>query len=71
MLKESARALSISDSSDVAVVGDTIADMQAGVAFGAGEVIGVLTGTHDENQLRTAGATLIVHSVADIPSLIQ
>jgi phosphoglycolate phosphatase len=70
MLEKCLDALQISGPQAVVVVGDTMADMQAGVNFGAHAVVGVLTGTHTENQLRSAGATSVIHSVADIPSLI-
>lgn len=70
MLIRTADALRISDPEAIAVAGDTMADMKAGAAFGAGKIFGVLTGTHNEKELVSAGATSIVHSVADIPSLI-
>ena len=44
--------------------------MKSGVAFGAGHVIGVLTGAHDELTLHDAGATTVVNSVADLKSLV-
>lgn len=70
MLEKCREDLKISKSQAVVVVGDTMADMQAGAAFGAHAVVGVLTGTHTESQLRSAGATSVIHSVADISSLI-
>ena len=51
----------------LAVVGDTAADMRSGVSAGAGVVIGVLTGAHDEPTLRSAGATEVLSSVTDLP----
>ena len=70
MLNLAMTTLGISNPSAVVVCGDTGADMQAGVAFGAGQVIGVLTGAHKERTLHDAGATLVVNSVADLKSLI-
>ena len=70
MLQSTAEALSVSDPAAVVIVGDTMADMQAGEAFGAAQRIGVLTGTHGESELRTAGATSVINSVALLPSLI-
>lgn len=57
--------------SDVLVVGDTASDMAAGVAAGAGMVVGVLTGVHGAEQLRATGATHVIASVADVPSLVR
>jgi phosphoglycolate phosphatase-like HAD superfamily hydrolase len=51
------------------VVGDTAADMQSGVAYGATQVIGVLSGAHKEADLLAAGATSIINSVADLSLL--
>ena len=70
MLNMAAKVLGVTNSANVIVCGDTAADMQAAVAFGAGQVIGVLTGAHDEHTLHDAGATSVINSVADLKSLI-
>ncbi|MEY2628230.1 MAG: hypothetical protein RL066_46 [Actinomycetota bacterium] len=70
MLNMAAEVLGVTNSANVIVCGDTAADMQAAVAFGAGQVIGVLTGAHDEHTLHDAGATSVINSVADLKSLI-
>ena len=70
MLRKAAAALEISTPMQVIVLGDTASDMQAGVAFGAGQIIGVLTGAHNFDTLHNAGATTVVNSVADLKSLI-
>ncbi|WP_406259918.1 phosphonatase-like hydrolase [Streptomyces chartreusis] len=54
----------------VAVVGDTSYDMLSGVRAGAGLVAGVLTGAHDAQALRSAGATHVLDSVAELPRLL-
>lgn len=54
----------------VAVVGDTSYDMLSGVRAGAGLVAGVLTGAHDAQALRSAGATHVLGSVAELPRLL-
>jgi phosphonatase-like hydrolase len=54
----------------VAVIGDTSYDMLSGVRAGAGVVAGVLTGAHGESALRSAGATSVLGSVAELPSLL-
>jgi phosphonatase-like hydrolase len=70
MLQKAATILGVTNPANVIVLGDTASDMKSGVAFGAGQVIGVLTGAHDEVTLHDAGATTVVNSVADLKSLI-
>jgi phosphoglycolate phosphatase len=70
MLIRTADALDISEPAAVVIVGDTMADMEAGEAFGAALKIGVLTGTHSESELLAAGATSVINSVALLPSFI-
>ena len=70
MLQKAATTLGITNPAGVIVLGDTAADMQAAVSFGAGQAIGVLTGAHDEHRLHDAGATSVINSVADIKTLI-
>ncbi|MGK9149091.1 HAD hydrolase-like protein [Plantibacter flavus] len=52
------------------VVGDTASDMLSGVSAGAGLVVGVLTGAHDEETLLAAGADEIIASIAELPALL-
>lgn len=66
MLEHLARQVSLSTPNRAIVIGDTQADMEAGVAFGAGQVIGVRTGAHRDAKLIASGATSIVNSVADL-----
>jgi phosphonatase-like hydrolase len=54
----------------VIVVGDTAADIESGIAAGAGVTVGVLTGAHDERTLIDAGADAVIDSVADLPGLL-
>jgi len=70
MLQKAATTLGITNPASVIVLGDTAADMQAAISFGAGQVIGVLTGAHDEHRLHDAGATSVINSVDDLKSLI-
>jgi phosphonatase-like hydrolase len=70
MLQKAATTLGITNPASVIVVGDTAADMQAAVSFGAGQAIGVLTGAHDEHRLHDAGATSVINSVADLKTRI-
>lgn len=70
MLNFLANKLNIQTPESVMVVGDTAADMQSGVAFGATKLVGVLSGAHNQQTLHDAGATSIINSVADLSSLI-
>ncbi len=70
MLQKAAATVGVTNPAGVIVLGDTAADMQAAVSFGAGQAIGVLTGAHDEHRLHDAGATSVIYSVADIKTLI-
>ncbi|GAU71051.1 putative hydrolase [Streptomyces sp. NBRC 110611] len=54
----------------IAAVGDTSSDMLAGHRAGAGLVAGVLTGAHRAQTLWDSGATHVLTSVAELPSLI-
>ncbi|WP_330182283.1 phosphonatase-like hydrolase [Nocardia sp. NBC_01503] len=54
----------------VAVLGDTSSDIGTGLAAGARIVAGTLTGAHNEEQLRAAGATHVVPSVVDFAALL-
>lgn len=47
----------------VAVAGDTTSDIASGRAAGAGRVFGVLSGAHDEDALRGAGADAVLTDV--------
>ena len=70
MLQKAATTLGITNPASVIVLGDTAADMQAAISFGAGQVIGVLTGAHDEHRLHDAGATSVINSVDDLKTVI-
>ncbi|MEV5339137.1 phosphonatase-like hydrolase [Streptomyces sp. NPDC052676] len=58
------------DVRQIAVAGDTSYDMLSGVRAGAGVVAGVLTGAHDADALRAAGATHVLDSVAQLPEVL-
>ncbi|MGA9871658.1 MAG: phosphonatase-like hydrolase [Rhodococcus sp. (in: high G+C Gram-positive bacteria)] len=60
----------VSDMSAVAVVGDTSNDIDSGRRAGASVLVGVLTGAHSEDQLRSADPTHILASVADLPAAL-
>jgi phosphonatase-like hydrolase len=58
------------DVRQVAVVGDTSYDMLSGVRAGAGLVAGVLTGAHDAEALRAAGAGQVLDNVGQLPGVL-
>ncbi|MFM9370336.1 phosphonatase-like hydrolase [Streptomyces sp. Da 82-17] len=58
------------DVREIAVAGDTAYDMRSGRSAGASVVAGVLTGAHDKDALRAAGATHVLGSVAELPALL-
>ncbi|MCZ4554268.1 phosphonatase-like hydrolase [Rhodococcus maanshanensis] len=62
--------LRVDDVKSVAVLGDTSNDVTSGLRSGASIVAGTLTGAHDEDQLRAAGATHIVPSVREFARLL-
>ncbi|MDK1473762.1 phosphonatase-like hydrolase [Streptomyces sp. 549] len=64
------RTAAADDVRQVAVSGDTAADMRTGVRAGASVVAGVLTGAHRAPALRDAGATHVLGSVAELPDLL-
>jgi len=70
MLEKVAADLGVTNPEACVVVGDTVSDVEAGLAFGAGVVIGVLSGAHDSVALLGAGATSVVNSVADLRTLL-
>jgi phosphonatase-like hydrolase len=57
------------DVRQVAVVGDTVLDLEAGWNAGVTYRIGVLTGAHGQSTLSVGPHTHILDSVADVPRL--
>jgi phosphoglycolate phosphatase len=51
-------------------VGDTIADIRAGVDAGA-QAVGVSTGMHTAQELEAAGATIVFSSLAQFPAFLE
>lgn len=70
MIAHVAQELAVASPQDVAVLGDTRSDMEAATRYGAGLLIGVLTGEHDEVALRDAGAHHVLPSVTDALSIL-
>jgi len=59
------------DVRQVAVVGDTVADLLTGSRAGASVVAGVRTGTHGDAEFATVPHTHVLDSVADVPALLD
>lgn len=59
------------DVREVAVVGDTVADLLTGTRAGASVVAGVRTGTHGDADFATVQHTHVIDSVADLPALLD
>ncbi|MFD3591302.1 phosphonatase-like hydrolase [Nocardia sp. NPDC058640] len=70
MILAAALRLGVDAVDRIAVLGDTTSDIATGRNAGAGIVAGTLTGAHTADQLRAAGATHVVDSVADFPALV-
>jgi phosphoglycolate phosphatase len=70
LVLSAALRLQVEDVRHIAVCGDTDSDMLCGRRAGASVVAGVLTGAHDGERLRRAGATHVIDSVADLPAII-
>ncbi|MFM9608426.1 phosphonatase-like hydrolase [Streptomyces niveiscabiei] len=70
VLEAFVRTKAAEDVRQVAVVGDTTYDVLSGVRAGAGLVAGVLTGAHDAQALRAAGAHQVLGSVAELPGVL-
>lgn len=60
----------VDDVRRVAVVGDTASDITSGLRAGASIVAGTLTGAHNAQTLREAGATHLLDTVAELPDLL-
>lgn len=71
LILETILELGIDSVAQVAIVGDSVADLEAGNRAGAGLVIGVLTGVHGRAQLEAAPHTHLVDSVVDVPPILD
>jgi phosphoglycolate phosphatase len=57
--------------SELAVVGDTVSDVESGLRAGAGLVVGVLTGSASGEELAAAGAPHILDSITGLLPLLE
>ena len=71
-LIEAAMALAgVEDPGGVLAVGDTTSDLEAASSAGAGWIVGVLSGAHGREQLERHPHSVLLPSVADLPSWIR
>ena len=68
MIHHAMQLAGVADPAAVLVVGDTVADLQAGRAAGAAHVIAVLSGAGDRTALAAERPTAILGSVAELPA---
>src|SRR5215211_3916295 len=71
MIFRAMEATGVLDVGRVAVVGDTVLDLQAGANAGARWVVGVLSGSHGLEQLGATRHTHILANAAELPTLIE
>ena len=70
MILEAMARTGVTEASGVLAVGDTVLDLQAGNAAGAGWVVGVLSGAHNRARLIQVTHTHILASVAELPGIL-
>ncbi|MEV4110072.1 HAD-IA family hydrolase [Nonomuraea sp. NPDC049695] len=70
MILHAVLRLGVEDVRHVAVIGDSESDMLCGKRAGASIVAGVMTGVHSRERLLKGGATHILDSIVDFPSLV-
>jgi phosphonatase-like hydrolase len=70
MLFHAMESAQVNSVAEVAAVGDTALDLQAGTNAGLRAVVGVLTGAAKVDQLRREPHTQILNSVANLPALL-
>lgn len=60
----------INKANEVAKVGDSIVDIEEGKSAGCGLTLGVTTGAHTADQLRTATPDFIIHSLLELKEIV-
>jgi phosphonatase-like hydrolase len=63
--------LGVPDAGEVAVVGDTTSDLEAGTRAGARAVIGVLSGAHDAATLSTVPHTALIDDITELIDVLS
>jgi len=70
LVQEAMRRTGVREARQVAVVGDTAADVQCGRAAGAGLVIAVTAGTTSRRDLEALHPDALIESVAELPAVL-
>jgi phosphonatase-like hydrolase len=70
MIQYLMKKLKVTDTANVAKIGDTPADLEEGSKAGCGRVIGVTQGTHTRSELERYPHTDLIETVADLPALL-
>jgi phosphoglycolate phosphatase-like HAD superfamily hydrolase len=64
-------AVGIDNVHEVATLGDTVLDLQAGYNAGVRLNMGTLSGAHGRSKMEREPHTHLLQSVADLPALLQ
>lgn len=65
------RLAGVTDPAAVLVAGDTVSDLEAAAAADVGWIVGVTSGAHSPEQLRSRRHTALLGSVADLPAWVD
>ena len=65
------RNVAVPNTKSVVSVGDTVNDLLAAEAADVGASIGILTGAHNKERLKSVVHTAILHSAADVPRWLE
>jgi phosphoglycolate phosphatase-like HAD superfamily hydrolase len=69
MIRLAMKQFNITDAREVAKVGDSIIDIEEGANAGCGLNIGITTGAHTKQQLRTANPDHIIDDLLELLAL--
>lgn len=70
MIHRAMELTGVADPARVLVAGDTVLDVEAGLAARAALAVGVLTGSQTRAELESAGATHVTAGVTDLPGIV-
>ncbi len=71
MIYRAMELLEISSTHQVAKVGDTLSDLQEGIAAGCKYVIGITTGSYTEEELKKEKHTHLVSNLRDVVDIVS